>query len=69
MPKYCPECGGELFYDPPTKRYMCKSCGATYNQQELVEAWKKVRRHLNEEDGRKKLQREYLRWWLSRKES
>ncbi|MEM1569176.1 MAG: hypothetical protein QXM89_00640 [Candidatus Bathyarchaeia archaeon] len=67
MPKYCPECGGELFYDPSTKCYMCKSCGATYNQQELVDAWKKTRKHLDEEDDRKKLRKEYLRWWLSRK--
>ncbi len=69
MPKYCPECGGELFYDPSMKLYMCRSCGATYNQQELADAWKKIRGRLSEEDRKEKLQKEYLRWWLSRKES
>jgi DNA-directed RNA polymerase subunit M/transcription elongation factor TFIIS len=69
MPKYCPECGGELLYDLSTKLYMCKSCGSTYNQQELIDAWKKMRRQLSEGDGKEKLQREYLKWWLSRKES
>lgn len=27
IPKYCPECGGEIFFDRKTGEHICKSCG------------------------------------------
>ncbi|MCD6443678.1 hypothetical protein CW710_02610 [Candidatus Bathyarchaeota archaeon] len=67
MARYCPECGGELYYDPSLKIYVCRSCGSAYTHQELIDAWRKIRQQTVEEDRRKRLQREYLKWWLSKK--
>lgn len=65
---YCPECGGELHYDPKVKLYVCKSCGLSLNLQELVELRDEMRPDLSDEDKRKKRRKEYLSWWFSRKE-
>ena len=63
---YCPECGGELHYDPSTKRYSCKSCGLFLSNQELMELKDRLRPDFeNEQDKRKKKKKEYLDWWFS----
>jgi tRNA(Ile2) C34 agmatinyltransferase TiaS len=65
---YCPECGGEMHYISLTKRYSCKSCGLTLNHQELMEMRDRQRSRAEpEEDERKKVRKEYLEWWLSKK--
>jgi len=65
---YCPECGGEMGYDPYLRRYMCKSCGLSITSQELMELKDKMRpdKH-SDEDERRKKRKEYLDWWLSKK--
>ena len=65
---YCPECGGDLHYDPTVKRYICKSCGLSLTFQELVELREEMRPELSDVDERKKKRKEYLSWWFSRKE-
>lgn len=69
MANYCPECGGELGYDPVIKQYACKSCGLTFTSQQLMEEKDKMfdRREgiLNQ---KKKRQDDYLKWWLSKKD-
>jgi len=35
MPRKCPECGGELWYNRDTKEYVCTSCGLIFNRDEL----------------------------------
>lgn len=66
---YCPECGGEMGYDPRLRRYVCKSCGLSLTSQELMELQDKMRPSANsEEEERKKKRKEYLDWWSSRKE-
>jgi tRNA(Ile2) C34 agmatinyltransferase TiaS len=40
---YCPECGGEMQYMLGTKHYVCKSCGLSVTQQELMELREKNR--------------------------
>ena len=65
MPNYCLECGGNLNYDPVLKQFACKSCGATFTYQELLESKGTI--HVNEEDPKKKRQKDYLNWWLSKK--
>lgn len=65
---YCPECGGDLYYDPKVKRYICKSCGLSLTMQELVELRDKIRLELSNEEQRKKKRKEYLSWWFSKKE-
>ncbi len=67
---YCPECGGEMLYTSRVKQYVCKNCGLSLTLQELIELKENLRRRqeTNEEDERKKLRKEYLQWWLSKKE-
>jgi transcription initiation factor TFIIIB Brf1 subunit/transcription initiation factor TFIIB len=68
MVSYCPECGGELTYDPAVKQYVCKSCGIMFTSQQLMEERDKIwARKESGPDQRKKRQKEYLQWWLSKK--
>jgi len=67
MANYCPECGGEMKYDLNMKLYSCKSCGLTLSYQELLEAKNKNAQNLEAEE-KKRERREYLKWWLSKKE-
>jgi len=69
MPYYCLECGGNLSYDSTLKQYACKSCGLTFTFQQLMEGKDEMYgdRETTEEK-RKKKQKEYLKWWLSKKE-
>jgi tRNA(Ile2) C34 agmatinyltransferase TiaS len=65
---YCPECGGEMQYMIATKHYVCKSCGLSVTQQELVEIREKNRPDIGTgETEQEKRRREYLKWWLSKK--
>lgn len=65
---YCPECGGEMQYMIGTKHYVCKSCGLSVTQQELVELREKQRPSSEtEEDVQQSRKKEYLKWWLSKK--
>ncbi|PMB74064.1 hypothetical protein C0199_01555 [Candidatus Bathyarchaeota archaeon] len=65
---YCPECGGEMRYIIATKHYVCKSCGLSVTQQELIELREKLKPPVeSEEDEREKRRKEYLKWWLSSK--
>ncbi|MCS7126079.1 MAG: hypothetical protein NZ929_04125 [Aigarchaeota archaeon] len=66
--RFCRECGAKLFYDRTLKEYVCKSCGLTYTFQDLVIGSDRI---LTEDkykkDERKKIRKEYLEWWLSKK--
>ena len=57
-----------MHYLPATKHYVCKSCGLSVTQQELMELREKLRPKTEtkeeEEENRRK---EYLKWWLSKK--
>lgn len=65
---YCPECGGEMIYAIATKHYICKSCGLSVTQQELMELREKNRpSEENPEEERENQRKEYLKWWLSKK--
>ena len=35
MPRRCPECGGELWYNRDTKEYVCTNCGLVLNRDQL----------------------------------
>lgn len=65
---YCPECGGEMQYVSMTRRYVCKSCGLSVTNQELMELRQQLRPKL-ESDGeeRRRAHKEYLKWWLEKK--
>jgi len=65
---YCPECGGEMQYMIATKHYVCKSCGLSVTQQELVELKEKNRSNVDTgESEQEKRRKDYLKWWLSKK--
>ena len=65
---YCPECGGEMHYAIATKHYVCKSCGLSVTQQELMELRDKYRPNPETAQEEKQNRRkEYLKWWLSKK--
>jgi len=65
---YCPECGGEMQYVISTKHYVCKSCGLSVTQQELVELREKNRPDADsDETEQEKRKKDYLKWWLSKK--
>jgi ribosomal protein L37AE/L43A len=65
---YCPECGGEMHYAIATKHYICKSCGLSVTQQELMELREKNKPNTETAEEQKENRRkEYLKWWLSKK--
>ena len=65
---YCPECGGEMQYMIGTKHYVCKSCGLSVTQQELMELREKLRpNEETKEEEHERHRKEYLKWWLGKK--
>lgn len=65
---YCPECGGDMYYDNKVKRYVCKSCGLSLTYQQLMEMREKLRPQVeSEEERHQKKRKDYLEWWFSRK--
>lgn len=51
-----------------TKHYVCKSCGLSVTQQELMELREKLRpKAESEEEERQNKKKEYLKWYLSKK--
>ncbi len=67
--RYCPECGGEMHYDPKFRSYVCNDCGLSLSSQELMEMKDQLRPETERaEEKRKKKQRDYLNWWLSKKD-
>ena len=51
-----------------TKLYVCKSCGLSVTQQELMELREKNRPNREtEEEKRENRRKDYLKWWLSKK--
>ncbi|GBC75706.1 hypothetical protein HRbin06_01026 [archaeon HR06] len=64
--QFCLECGGELFFDPSAKAYVCKSCGLFLTKEQLRDLKEKYKL-MKDEDLKKKKHSEYLEWWLSKK--
>jgi len=58
----CPECGGELHYEPNTKHFICKKCGLYVTREQIYDIKDKQR-----PEKKKSRQDEYLEWWLSKK--
>jgi len=52
-----------------TKHYVCKSCGLSVTQQELMELRDKLKPNLeSKEEERERKKKEYLKWYLSKKQ-
>ncbi|MFQ5940599.1 MAG: hypothetical protein ACE5KA_02730 [Nitrososphaerales archaeon] len=58
----CPECGGELDYEPNTKHFICKKCGLYATREQIYDIKDKLK-----PEKKKTKQDEYLEWWLSKK--
>ena len=55
-------------YQIATKHNVCKSCGLSVTQQELMELREKLRPNQETaEDEKENRRKEYLKWWLSKK--
>lgn len=65
--RFCPDCGGTMFYDRETRQYVCNSCGASYTIQELIVRRERELALKDEQERRKRQKEEYLAWWLSKK--
>ena len=51
-----------------TKHYVCKSCGLSVTQQELMELKEKLRPNTeSKEEEKQRHNKEYLKWYLSKK--
>jgi len=65
---YCPECGGDMYYDNKIKKDVCKSCGLSLTYQQLIEMREKLRPQVeSKEERHQKKHKEYLKWWFSSK--
>ena len=64
MTNPCPECGGELHYEPNTKHFVCKKCGLYATREQIDDIKDKLR-----PQKKKSKEDEYLEWWLSGKKS
>jgi hypothetical protein len=62
---FCPECGGDLKFDPISKDLVCMSCGLFASREKLDEIRDKRRDQFK--DGRKALHDDYLEWWQTSK--
>lgn len=64
MTNACPECSGELHYEPNTKHFICKKCGLYATREQLSDIKDKLK-----PEKKKSKEDEYLEWWLSGKKS
>lgn len=57
-----------MHYIIGTKHYVCKSCGLSVTQQELMELREKLRPpEETKEEEQERHKKEYLKWYLSKK--
>jgi hypothetical protein len=49
------------------KQYSCKSCGLTFTFQQLLEGRGQLLDRESADEQRRRRQKEYLNWWLSKK--
>jgi len=65
--RYCPECGGDLLYEPATKHYTCQKCGLFATREQILAIRERLYSELDEKERRKRQLREYMEWWESKK--
>lgn len=65
--RFCPECGGVLFFDPSARSYGCKACGLSVTRDQLSDLKDRLRIEIDPERKKRRERTEYLDWWLSKK--
>jgi tRNA(Ile2) C34 agmatinyltransferase TiaS len=73
MSPKCPECAGPMKWQPNTRRYACEHCGLSLTRIELDDLREKIRYQVKyektKEYEKEKHRKEYLDWYLSKKEN
>ena len=65
----CPECGGEMKFDRRQNMYVCLECGLAMTRHELYQSREQLMKEIyGEERNKNDYKKEYLKWWLSKKE-
>lgn len=67
MSYVCPECGGNL--KSMRGVLICLRCGLTFKRHELKELMDSLKASIAEKNEEERRKKEYLKWWLSRKDS
>lgn len=65
MSSVCPECGGNLKFDPSRKRYICQSCGLSLSREEIDDL--RYKQGTEDMDEKERIRKEYLKWWAAKK--
>jgi hypothetical protein len=65
LANFCPECGGELKFDPISKNFICKSCGLFASREKIDEL--RDKEEDRSIDKRRRLHNDYLDWWQASK--
>ena len=69
----CPECSGLMKFNRNTKQYHCMRCGLVLSRREIDDAHEKRRDLIEEQkedrsESRKRRHKDYLNWYLSKKD-
>jgi transcription initiation factor IIE alpha subunit len=65
LANFCPECGGDLKFDPNSKNFICNSCGIFASREKIDELRDKAdKESINK---RRQLHDDYLDWWQTSK--
>jgi hypothetical protein len=65
LANFCPECGGELEFDPVSKNFICKSCGLFAPREKIDELRDKAENKFVDE--KRRTHDAYLEWWQTSK--
>jgi len=67
----CPECAGNMKYEPYIKQMVCQSCGLSLTRSDLDNYWRKIRDQNIEDDDslqkKRNRRKEWLDWYSSSK--
>ncbi|MBY8987230.1 MAG: hypothetical protein KGD61_02160 [Candidatus Lokiarchaeota archaeon] len=68
----CPECAGNMKYNPDNRLMVCSSCGLSLNRSELDGTWHRIRDErgsdADETQKAKNRRKEWLDWYSKSKE-
>lgn len=68
----CPECAGNMKYNPDNRLMVCSSCGLSLSRYELDQFWNKIRNErgleTDEVQKAKNRRKDWLDWYSKSKE-
>jgi len=63
----CPECDGDMEFDPKIRKYVCLECGVALSKTEIDDMWDDIRFKEDPQDKKKREQEEYRQWLFQKK--